>query len=141
LIKIKATVVTNGITVAMELAKREDVTVLMPGGNLLSNINSLSGSLALRYLNDMRFNLMLCSCTAINEYGAYESSIDQCELKRIVLRHSTNKVLLVDKNKITNEATFRTAELTEYNAIFTNADDKTVEPLRKIRNVEIINKR
>ena len=84
---------------------------------------------------------MLCSCTAINEYGAYESSIDQCELKRRVLRHSTNKVLLVDKNKFANEATFRTAELTEYNAIFTNADDKTVEPLRKIRNVEIINKR
>lgn len=134
------TVVTNGLMLAMELCKREDVTVLMPGGNLSSNTNSLSGSLALRYLGDMRFNLMLCSCTAIDENGSYESSMDQSELKRTVLRRSTNKVLLADKNKFKNTALFRTAELCEYNAVFTNADDATTEPLRKIKNVEIINR-
>lgn len=134
------TVVTNGVVIAMELSKREDVTVIMPGGTLLYNTNAVSGSTTLRNLADMHFGLTICSCAAINCDGAFETSLEQSELKRTALEHSTNKVLLADKNKFSKEATYRTTELNKYNVIFTNADNNLLEPFRSLKGVNIINK-
>ncbi|MBP5242189.1 MAG: DeoR/GlpR transcriptional regulator [Clostridia bacterium] len=134
------TVVTNGLVLGMELARREDVTILIPGGNLAYNSNSLRGSLTSRSIGNLRFNLMICSCTAISADGVFESSLDQSEIKIAALKNSTNKILVADKTKFNNEAIYRTCELSEFNAIFTNADDATIAPLKELRGVNIFNK-
>ena len=132
------TVVTNGVMLALELAKREDVTVIMPGGNLLYNTNSLTGALATRVLDDMHFDLMLASCTAISADGVYENSLNQSDIKRTVLKHSTNTALLVDKTKFTLTAMHRTSSPADFNVIFTNAPQSVTAPLREIKGVRII---
>lgn len=134
------TVVTNGISLATDLCKRENVNVIMPGGNLLSNTNSLTGAFATKCIADIHFGLVLCSCAAITADGAFENSIEQAELKRVALSNGTNRILLVDKNKFKNTASFRTLPLKSYNAIFTNADDETLEQFAGLRGVHIINK-
>lgn len=133
-------VVTNGLILATELSKREDVSVLMPGGELLYNTNSLTGTRTVRNLADLRFSLMLCSCAALDEDGAYENSLEQSEIKRIVLKNSVNKVLLVDKMKFGNTGTYQTAELGEFNLIVTNAGDEQLKTYREIKGVNILNK-
>lgn len=133
-------VVTNGLILATELSKREDVSVLMPGGELLYNTNSLTGTRTVRNLADLRFSLMLCSCAALDEDGAYENSLEQSEIKRIVLKNSVNKVLLVDKMKFGNTGTYQTAELREFNLIVTNAGDEQLKTYREIKGVNILNK-
>ena len=132
------TVVTNGLMLAMELSKRDDVTVLLPGGIL--NTNSVLGSYTIRNISNMHFNLMICSCAAINENGTSENSLEQSELKKQAIINSTNKVLLVDKTKFADDCMYKTATLSEYNAIFTNADDETIEPLKNLKGVNIFNK-
>ena len=112
----------------------------MPGGNLLSNTNSLTGAFATKCIADIHFGLVLCSCAAITADGAFENSIEQAELKRVALANGTNRILLVDKNKFKNTASFRTLPLKSYNAIFTNADDETLEQFAGLRGVHIINK-
>ena len=132
------TVVTNSIALASELAKREDVTVLMPGGQLLQNTNSLTGAMAARNLADMHFDLMLASCTALSPEGVYESSINQSEIKRVALRNSSHSALLVDKTKFDLTATHRTASPADFDIIFTNAPKEKYSPLLSVPGVRLI---
>ncbi|MBP5177332.1 MAG: DeoR/GlpR transcriptional regulator [Clostridia bacterium] len=122
------TVMTNGVVLAMQLAKKQGVTVLMPGGELGYNTNSLTGYTAIRQLDRMQFNLMICSCTSINTRGAFESSYDQCEIKRTALKNSSYKILLVDRTKFTDNAMYLTCPLSDFDVIYTNADDDAVLP-------------
>lgn len=132
------TVVTNGLVLALELSKREDVNVVVPGGTL--NGDFFSGSYTTRSISNMYFNLMICSCAGITKSGTSEKSIEQSELKRQALLNSTNKVLLVGKTKFGNNEMYGTVPLSEFNAIFTNADDDTIAPYKEMKGVNIFNK-
>lgn len=134
------TVVTNGLNLAMELSRKNNITVIMPGGNLNLNSNALTGSYTIRCLSDMNFDLLLCSCTAIYDGGAYESSLEQSELKRVVLHNSRKKIMLADKEKFHGIAMHKTANLSEFDVVYTNADDRTVAPLKEKYGVNIVNK-
>ena len=133
------TVMTNGVILAMQLAKKQDVTVLMPGGELGYNTNSLTGYATIRHIERMQFNLMICSCAGINERGTFENSHAQCEIKRTALKNSSYKVLLVDKTKFNDTETYLTCPLDEYDAIFTKADDNIIMPYL-MKGINIVNK-
>ena len=128
------------MVLAMQLSRKNDVTVMMPGGVLSYNTNSLTGYTTLNALDDLNFNLMICSCSSISARGAFESSADQCEIKRVALKNSAYKVLLVDKTKYNDNSMYLTCPLSTFNAIYTNADDAVVAPLKNIEGVKIFNK-
>ncbi len=132
------TVVTNGLVVAQELSRREDIDILLPGGNLLYNANSMVGAFTQRCLADMHYDLMLCSCAAVKEDGVYENSLDQSELKRTALKNSAKKVLLVDQTKFGQDGMFKSFSLNEFDTIFTNADDSKLK-LYQGMNVNFFN--
>ena len=95
------TVVTNGITLAGELSKKEHINVIVPAGNVMNNSNSITGPLTARS--------------------------EQAEIKRVVMANSQKKILLVDRTKFSKKATFRTARLTEYDAIYTNGGEEVIK--------------
>lgn len=132
-------VVTNGLTLAIELAKQDDVNVIVPGGLISENSNSVIGPQAVRFISDMRFDLYLGSCAAIDQYGTYESSDEQAIVKQAAFDKSNYRVLLVDKNKYDKRATFKAFSLEQYNLICTNADDEAVKKI-SLPNIKIINK-
>jgi len=134
------TVITNGTVLAMQLAGKKDVTIFMPGGFLDYNTNSLTGYMTVDAIRQFQFNLMICSCTSINEKGAFEGSIDQREIKLTALNNSSYKILLVDDTKFNDRATYRTCDLKAFDAIYTNADDATVAALKEKTGANIINK-
>ena len=133
------TVVTNGITAAMQLGSSEDTTVNLVGGRLNHSTSSLIGGNAVLELGKMQFHLMICSCTSIGKGGVYESSADQCDVKRAALMNSAYKVLLVDRTKFNDRAMYRTARLSDFDAIYTDAPDELLEELREGGNVNIFN--
>ena len=65
------------------------------------------------------------------ENGVYEHSIDSCELKKAALKASKKRILLADRTKFGHTTTYRTCSLSAFDAIYTNADDRTVAPLRE----------
>lgn len=121
------TVVTNGLALASELSKKENVNILVPAGNVINNANSITGPLTVRSLSEMHFDLYLGSCSALTENGTYEKSSEQAEIKRIAISNSSKKILLVDRTKFDKKATFRTARLNEYDAIYTNAGEEIIK--------------
>ena len=133
------TVVTNGTTVAMQLAKDSDTKVYLLGGKYNYYTGALVGNTTVKEIEQLQFHLMLCSCTSISEKGAFESSVDQRDVKRAALQNSRYKVLLVDDTKFNDNAMFRTCGLKDFDAIFTNATDAAIAPLREMEGVHIFN--
>ena len=133
------TVVTNGLTLAAELAKQDDVTVIIPGGSISDNSNSVIGPMAARFISSLHFDVYLGSCAAISKEGTYESSDNQAIVKQLAFDHSDYRILIVDKNKFNRATTFRTFKLDQFDLICTNADDETIKAL-DAKNINIINK-
>ncbi len=124
------TVVTNGLQVAAKLSQKDNVQILMPGGSVLYNTNSMMGSMAIDGLKNFRFDLMLSSCAAADENGSYENSIDTAALKRTALERSKQRILLIDSSKLGSSAAFCTNTLSGYDLIITNADGEALRRLK-----------
>lgn len=133
------TVVTNGLQVAAKLSQKDNVQILMPGGSVLYNTNSVMGSMAIDGIKNFRFDLMLSSCAALDETGSYEHSVDTATLKRSAIMQSKKRILLVDSSKIGLTATFCTCPLANYDLIVTNAEDEQIQHFHHA-GAHIINK-
>ena len=114
------TVVTNNLQAAILLSGRKDVTLIFLGGEVLYRSNSVAGSMTMRELSGMRFDLMLCSCTAVLEDGVFENSLGQCEIKRLAYKGSRRRILLADSSKFSERGSYLMAPLSDFDLIITD---------------------
>ncbi len=133
------TVITNGLQIAMKLSQKRDVHLIMPGGEVQFNTNSVTGSITCNQLRAFNIDLMLSSCAAINEKGVYENSIETMQLKQVAFEQSQQRILVVDNGKFLQPGIYRTMVSSTFDAIMTNADDSTVKPFRDM-GITIYNK-
>lgn len=113
------TVVTNNLQTALQLTKRENVNLILVGGNIGYSAISTTGSFTVRQIKEFSFDLMLLSCTAINDEEVYERSIEQKEIKLAALERSKKRVLLVDSSKFSAKATHKLANLDAFDIVVT----------------------
>lgn len=133
------TVVTNGLHTALCIARHDNVTLIMPGGEIQCNTAAVLGSLTLNALKDFRFDLCLMSCAGLDDDGSYEVSLETMQAKKAVLAHSAKRVLIIDRTKIGVPAIYRTAELKDYDIIVTDAENGEIEHL-VASGINILNK-
>lgn len=125
----RKTVVTNGLQVAMSVARHDGVTLIMPGGEIKYNTAAVLGAATLNALESYRFDLALTSCAALDADGCYEVSLDTMQIKKAALKRSKKRILLFDGTKIGCDAAFRTSELSGFDMLITDADDEAVKIL------------
>lgn len=124
----KKTVITNGLQIALALSQKPNIELILLGGVVNPSTSAITGSLAIRTLENMNIDLTLSSCAAINENGSYELSLETAQLKQVALKGSKQKVLLVTDNKFGANASYRVSSPSEYDLIITNADDEIISP-------------
>lgn len=125
------TVVTYGLQIALRLSARNNITLIMPGGEIKSNTTATMGAMTVKAIEDMRFDLCLLSCAALDKTGAFEFSLESKQIKRAAFDNSKNRLLIVDRTKLGDSTTFRTATPDAYTAIITNADDDALAGIRE----------
>lgn len=116
------TVVTNNLQAALLLSARHGVTILFLGGEVLYRSNSVAGSMTMRELSGMRFDLMLGSCAAISEEGAFENAFGQFEINRLAISESRHRILLVDSSKFEARGSYLLAPLSDFDLIVTDKE-------------------
>ena len=120
---VNKTVVTNNLQTVLQLSKIRDINLVIPGGNI-----SLGGS---AQLSNFHVDLMLTSCAAIVGDGAYETSLDQREVKRTVFDRSDCRILLCDHTKFERTGTYLFENLSAFDkVIFDRLTDKQKEELK-----------
>ncbi|WP_459698215.1 DeoR/GlpR family DNA-binding transcription regulator [Acidisoma sp. C75] len=121
---MRLTIITNGLTVAQELAAVADVRLVLIGGDLRAENMSLVGPQAEAMLGGIWCDQLFLGAGAIAEDGAIYSKDDrEASLNALMLRRAAHRVLIADGSKFGLATTFRVAPLAELDLILT---DRTV---------------
>ncbi len=124
----RKTVMTNNLQTAVLLSRMDNVNLLIPGGNIYATGNSVVGSWTTSLLKDFSFDLMLSSCAAIKDKCAFETSIEQREIKRTVFERSDYKILVCDHSKLIKKGTYMYEPLSCFDKVvfdYLTDDDKS----------------
>ncbi len=111
------TVVTNNLQTVLQLSKIKGINLIIPGGFISKTGNSVTGSWTNSLLSEFRFDLMLTSCAAITATGAYETSIEQRDVKRTAFERSACRILIADRTKFRAHGAYLFENLARFDKI------------------------
>jgi len=115
------TIITNGLSLATEIIKNTSHEVILVGGVIQPNTNSILGSIANNIINSFHADLTIMSSTAVSErFGFSESTIEQSSLKQAMIRNSDLAIVLITSSKFDKESLYRTTDIKNINVLITD---------------------
>ena len=130
----RLTVITNGITTALELNKNPLITVILIGGIIQKSAPILEGSIGVDVLSKMNISKFFVSAngfTLVN--GLQDFSFYEVELKKAMIKNSKRVIALLDYSKINKNSISSFASIEEIDNIICNKklDNKTINLLKQ----------
>ena len=119
---------TASLTVAMELSRLEQPDVFVIGGTLNRNSRSMYGQTAVEQLGRVRFDQAFLGVTGYDDRGFNCGHAEENALKRYVVTHTDESILLMDSSKVGKSSTFTFAEPSQVDVVV--SDDSTPESFR-----------
>lgn len=121
-------VLTNSVPVAMELSAREEIGLLLSGGQVRAGDAACYGAQAdtffARVYTDKAF---LGSGGVHTEAGLTDYYPHEVAARRVMIAHAGASYVLADSSKLGKVAVHRVCALTQVTAIITNADNSNIE--------------
>ena len=93
------TIITNGLNNALLLANESNASIYFIGGMVSTNSNSAIGSIAINTLEQFNANIAIFSASGIKGNMITEHSIEQANVKKVMIQQSKIKILLCDSSK------------------------------------------
>ena len=133
-------IITDTLSTALELNTRTNIHVICLGGELQKNSNSCAGIFAETMLDTMNFDYAFLGVYGITEDGYLSTpSTAEYSLKKAVIQHSRQVVLMVDSSKLGTPSFLQLGHLSQVDTIITDSHipQSFVECCRK-NNTEIL---
>jgi len=131
---LSLTVITCGIKVAIELASRPLIKVVLLGGTVNPGSLSTEGNTSLRDLTNFRIHKALLSCRGVDPVrGPSEANEFQAEIKRQITSLAEEIYLLADHTKLGLKSTFYFCSLARIHAL--NTDQKPAADFLAAQNI------
>lgn len=121
--KKRLTIVTNGINTAMELNNNPDLTIILIGGIIQKSSMALEGNLGVGILEKINIDSFFVSAngfTATN--GLQDFSVYEVELKKQMVKYSSNVIALLDHSKMNRNSIATFASVKDIDVIITNKE-------------------
>ena len=137
--RLRATVVTNSLPIALELVDHPGLEVIVVGGNLRSRSRVTVGATAVAALHDIRADvLFLGVCGLHPEIGVSVEDAEEREGKRAMIAGAAEVVGLADHDKLGTALPFVVAPLSEVTRLVTDAaDEEVLAPYREL-GIEVL---
>ncbi len=98
--KRNLTIITNSVKILLELADKQDWTVLSTGGALKKGALSLTGSSAEKMIGSYHVNTVVCSCKGLDtSLGVTDSNESDSQIKQAMLASAERRILAIDAEK------------------------------------------
>lgn len=118
---VPCSVFTNGIAVAMELAQKKNVRIIMLGGQLLKENLSTASPVAKVYLENSNFRTAMISASAFTpEHGFSCSSQVEADLLRMVREKADSLYMMLDSSKIGKVKPYTFARIEDLDVLITD---------------------
>lgn len=134
------TVVTNTVSVAMELSKRKDLSVYVTGGHLRGDWFSLVGPTAAHALQQTMIGTLFIGADGISpDWGLTCYIADEAALNGVMVSRAQRKIAVVDHSKFGIVAGWRICESKALDVLVTDtgATDEMIAPFQKL-GIEVI---
>lgn len=119
----KLNIITNSITILIELCNKPDWNVLSTGGVLKEGALSLIGYQAKRMISGYHVDLAICSCKGLNsDLCINDSNEHDSEIKKAMFASATKKILAIDSSKFDKTSFVKVCNLDEVDAVVTDKD-------------------
>lgn len=116
-------ILTSGINIALELTKKEKITIYQTGGQLNHNSLSSSGPTAISMLDVINIDIAFMAASGFSlENGFTVSNFFECELKKAVIKKAKKVIMLVDSSKFNKVLAFTFGHLSDLDILI--GDDK-----------------
>lgn len=94
------TVITNALNIAMMLIDKPNINLIIPGGIMRKNAQSLVGPMAEKSLKNFRVDKAFLGVNGIDpENGFYTPNIEEAYLNEQMIRISNETIVLADSSK------------------------------------------
>lgn len=122
---LQCTFFTISPLVALELAEKENVEVILLGGKLSRNTNIVGGAQVINELSDLRIDLCLLGTNSLSiEEGITDSDWEVVQIKRAMIKCSKSLGILSIAEKLNSNQKMRVAPLKEVTYLITDMDPK-----------------
>ncbi|NGF57225.1 DeoR/GlpR transcriptional regulator [Parapusillimonas sp. SGNA-6] len=122
---LQCTFFTISPLVALELAEKENLEVILLGGKLSRNTNIVTGSQVINELSDLRVDLCLLGTNSLSiEEGITDSDWEVVQIKRAMIKCSKSLAILSIVEKLNSNQKMRVAPLKEVTYLITDMDPK-----------------
>lgn len=123
----KFVAVTDTMWTAIELNKKENVSVIMLGGTVSKSTGSSAGTFAISMLEKMQPNYAFIGIPSITEDGVLSvSGLHDYEIKTTILKNTEHVFVLADSSKYkANRCFMKIGDLAHIDAVIT---DKDIDP-------------
>lgn len=125
-------VTTNMMDIPKRLAANPNVTALLTGGVLNSQLTGFIGSASISLLEPLLFVKAFIGCygCSVEDYGVTAFSMDDGMVKEKVLHNASYRFLLADRGKFGIRGGYRFSSINDFSAVIT--DETNCEILSKI---------
>ena len=118
--KKNLTVITNSIETIVELAGRDDWTVMSTGGKLKPESMALVGETAQSMLRDFHVDLCIFSAKGLDRNsGITDSNEFHSSVKKVMIQSASKIILAIDSSKFDKASFVKIASLSEIDMIVT----------------------
>lgn len=112
------TILTTGVNLAPELLNRQNVSVIMIGGDLRRNTISSCGPLAEEQLNKFRVDIAFLGANGVGDDGyVYIGNSTELGIKNTVMNIAKENYLLVDSSKFGCSQFLHYAKLSDFDGV------------------------
>ncbi|WKK58870.1 MULTISPECIES: DeoR/GlpR family DNA-binding transcription regulator [unclassified Sphingobacterium] len=120
--------------VALELAEKENLEVILLGGHLSRNTNIVSGSQVINALSEIKVDLCLLGTNSLSvEEGITDSDWEVVQIKKAMIKCSKKLGVLSIVEKLNSNQKMRVAPLRDINYLITDLDPNHPS-LKEFRN-------
>lgn len=137
----RLTITTTGPNIAMELLHKKQTIVNLVGGMLNRDNISVSGTQAVRFLDDINIDIaFIVPSGASAQTGLTCGNYSECELKKSIVEKARKIIVLLDMTKLDKSLPYTFCNFEKISTVITNGKlpDDIAELAAKYR-VEIIN--
>ncbi len=116
-------VVTNNMNVATILSANKDCEIVVSGGSLRRTDGGLVGNLAVRAIENFKFDYAILGCSAVDEDGDM-LDFDQQEVivSQTALSRSRITLVVADQSKFQRQAPIRICSLADIDGLYTDSE-------------------
>ena len=105
-------IVTSGVNIALELSKKQRVSVMLPGGTINKNTLSVSGPGAAALIDSVNIDTAFMAASGFSIDGGFTvSNVYEGDLKHKIVKKAKKVVMLMDAGKLGRSLAFTFATL------------------------------